>query len=157
MLSIPKSCLTWSLMCHHQFRVVINWKPSSGVWVQIPTLQSPSSVSWTSYLMPWVPHLWASLVAQLVKNLPTMLETWVWSLDWEDSLEKGKATHSSILVWRIQTMGSQRVRHDWATFIYIHTYLIYKIGMTYPRSIVMRIKWVSVYKVSRAWHIDKHI
>ena len=43
----------------------------------------------------------ASLVAQLVKNLPTMRETWVQSLDWEDPLEKGKATHSSILAWRI--------------------------------------------------------
>jgi len=41
---------------------------------------------------------WASLVAQLVKNLPAMWETWLRSLDWEDPLEKGKATHSSILV-----------------------------------------------------------
>ena len=40
-------------------------------------------------------------VAQLVKNLPAMQETWVWSLGWEDTLEKGKATHSSILAWRI--------------------------------------------------------
>ena len=40
---------------------------------------------------------WASLVAQLVKNLSTMRETWVQSLDWEDPLEKGKATYSSIL------------------------------------------------------------
>ena len=46
-------------------------------------------------------YSWASLVAQLVKNLPAMRETWVWSLDWEDPLEKGKATHSSILAWRI--------------------------------------------------------
>ena len=45
-------------------------------------------------------ELW-TLVAQLVKNLPAMRETWVQSLDWEDPLEKGKATHSSILVWRI--------------------------------------------------------
>ena len=44
---------------------------------------------------------WASLVVQLVKNPPAMWETWVRSLDWEDPLEKGKATHSSILVWRI--------------------------------------------------------
>ena len=44
---------------------------------------------------------WASLVAQLVKNLPAMQETWVRSLGWEDPLEKGKATHSSILAWRI--------------------------------------------------------
>ena len=42
-------------------------------------------------------YSWASLVAQLVKNLPAMPETWVWSLSWEDPLEKGKATHSSIL------------------------------------------------------------
>ena len=42
-----------------------------------------------------------SLVAQLVKNLPAMWETWVQPLGWEDSLEKGKATHSNILVWRI--------------------------------------------------------
>ena len=44
---------------------------------------------------------WASLVAQLVKNPPAMQETRVGSLGWEDSLEKGKATHSSILAWRI--------------------------------------------------------
>ena len=43
----------------------------------------------------------ASLVAQLVKNLPAMWETWVQSLGWEDPLEKGKATYSSILAWRI--------------------------------------------------------
>ena len=44
---------------------------------------------------------WASLVAQMVKNLPAMQETWVRSLGWEDPLEKGMATHSSILAWRI--------------------------------------------------------
>ena len=44
---------------------------------------------------------WASLVAQLVKNLPAMQETWVRSLGWEDPLEKRKVTHSSILAWRI--------------------------------------------------------
>ena len=43
----------------------------------------------------------SSLVAELVKNLPEMLETWVRSLGWEDPLEKGKVTHSSILAWRI--------------------------------------------------------
>ena len=46
-------------------------------------------------------YSWASLVAQLVKNLPAMRETWVQSLCWEDPLEKGKATHSNILAWRI--------------------------------------------------------
>jgi len=44
---------------------------------------------------------WASLLAQLVKNLPTMWETWVPPLGWEDPLEKGMADHSSILAWRI--------------------------------------------------------
>ena len=43
----------------------------------------------------------ASLVAQLVKNPPAMRETWVQSLDWEDSVENRKATHSSVLAWRI--------------------------------------------------------
>ena len=54
-------------------------------------------------------------LAQLVKNLLAMQETWVQSLGWEDPPEKGKATHSSIVAWRIswtiQSMGSQRVRH----------------------------------------------
>ena len=54
-------------------------------------------------------------MAQLVKN-PAMRETWVRSLGWEDPLEKGKGTHSSILAWRIpwtiQFMGSQRVEHN---------------------------------------------
>ena len=65
-----------------------------------------------------------SLVAQIVKHLPTMWETWVRSLGWEDPLEKEIATHSSILAWeipwmedpsRLQSIGSQRVRHDWVT------------------------------------------
>ena len=60
--------------------------------------------------------------AQLVKNLPAIQETWVRFLGWEDPLEKGKATHSCILAWRIprtvQSMGSHRVRHDWVTFTF---------------------------------------
>ena len=53
-----------------------------------------SAAEGISYLFQ---YSWASLVAQLVKNPPAMQETWVWSLGWEKSLEKGKATHSSIL------------------------------------------------------------
>ena len=62
------------------------------------------------------------LVAQMVKNLPAMWETWVWLLGQEDPLEEGRATHSSILAWRIpwteesgglQSMGLQRVGHNW--------------------------------------------
>ena len=66
-------------------------------------------------------YSWASLLPQLVKNLPAMQKTWVLSL--EDPLEKGKATHSSTLAWRIpwtiQSMGSQKVGHDCATFTYL--------------------------------------
>ena len=50
----------------------------------------------------------ASLVAQLVKNPPAMQETWFWSLGWKDHLEKGKATHSSILTWRIPVHGVEK-------------------------------------------------
>ena len=64
--------------------------------------------------------MWAFLVAQMVKNLPAMQETWVQSLGWEDPLEEDMATHSSTLAWRIpwteepgrlQSMGLQRVKH----------------------------------------------
>ena len=51
-----------------------------------------------SYLLQ---YSWASLVAQTVKNMPTMQETWARSLGWEDPLEEGMATHSSINAWRI--------------------------------------------------------
>ena len=66
-------------------------------------------------------HIWTSLVAQMVKRLPTMQETRVQSLGQEGLLEKEMATHSSILAWkipwmeepgRLQSMGSQRVRHN---------------------------------------------
>ena len=64
------------------------------------------------------------MVAQMVKNLPAMRETWYQSLGWEDSLEKDMVTHSSILIWRIpwteepdrlQSMGPPGVRHNWVT------------------------------------------
>ena len=49
-------------------------------------------------------YSWASLVAQLVNNLPAMRETWVQSLGWEDPLERGKATASSILAWELYSL-----------------------------------------------------
>ena len=70
------------------------------------------------------PKTRASLVAQMVRHLPAMQETWVRFLGQEDPLEKEMAIHSSTLAWkipwmeepdRLQSMGSQRVRHDWAT------------------------------------------
>ena len=69
------------------------------------------------------PNSRASLIAVLVKNPPAMQETWVRSVGWEDPLEKGKATHSSVLAWRIPGMGepgglpslgSHRGGHDWS-------------------------------------------
>jgi len=74
-------------------------------------------------------YSWASLVTQLVKNPPIIRTTWVQSLGWEDPLEKGKSTHSSILAWRIpwtiQSLGSQRVRHDWVTFTFFFPWKAY--------------------------------
>ena len=69
---------------------------------------------------------WVSLMAQMVKRLPAMPETWVQSLGREDPLEKEMATHSSTLAWKIPWMeepgrlpstGSQRVGHDWVTLL----------------------------------------
>ena len=71
-------------------------------------------------------YSWASLVAQMVKNLPAMWETWALSVGWEDPLEKGKATHSSILAWKIpwtvQSMGY--LRDMTATFTSLLQYIM---------------------------------
>ena len=77
----------------------------------------------------------------MVKNLPAVWEVWVRPLSQEDPLEKGMATHSSILAWRIprrekpgglQSMGLQRVKYDRATstFIYIHTHILTHMHVT---------------------------
>ena len=77
---------------------------------------------------------WASLVAQMVKNLPAMQKTWVRSLDQEDLLEKEIATRSSTLPWRIpwteepgslQSKGLQRAEHNWTTNIFIFHFLLF--------------------------------
>ena len=76
---------------------------------------------WILIFMSTPDLLRPSWVAQMVKNPPAMLETWIWSLGWEDPLEEGTATHSSILAWRIpwteepggpQSIGLQRVGHN---------------------------------------------
>ena len=82
----------------------------------------------------------ASLVAQTVKKLLAIQETWVWSLDRDNHLDKEMATHTSILAWRVswteepgglQSMGLQRVGHDWATialiFMLIHVELVHSV------------------------------
>ena len=84
-------------------------------WIQTPAVELLNELSMFLNLSR------ASLVAQRLKHLPPMWETWVRSLGWEDPLEKEMATHSSTLAWRIpwkeepgrlQSMGSQRVRHN---------------------------------------------
>ena len=97
-------------------------------WVAIPfsrdlpkTGSEPRSPAVQADSLPT--DLWGKpLVAQLVKNPPAMRETWVQSLSWEDLLKKGTATHSSILAWRIPwavySLGSPRVRLNWATFTF---------------------------------------
>ena len=78
-----------------------------------PLVKNPPAIPWDPGTIPGsgrspgegtgypLQYSWASLVVQLIKNLPAMWETWVGSLGWEDPLEKRKATHSSILAWRI--------------------------------------------------------
>ena len=84
--------------------------------------------------------LWASLRAQLVRNPPAMQETWVWSLGQEDPLEKEMATHSSTLAWKspwtekpgkLQSMGLQRVRHDWKISLHMDTLSLTKEAKIY--------------------------
>ena len=105
---------------------------------------------------------WASLVAQLVKNLPAMWESWVRSLGWEDPPEKGKATHSSILAWRIprsvSSMGSQRVGHNWATFTFAFTSIL--LGVAGGKESACQCRrcrcrfdsWVGKIPWRRKWH-----
>ena len=80
--------------------------------------------------------LLTSLVVQKVKRLPKMQETRVWSLVWEDPLEKKMATHSSILAWKIPwteepgwllSRGSQRVGHNWVTSLFTVVYYCTKL------------------------------
>ena len=104
-------------------------------WVAISFSRAsswPRDWTWVSHIAGGLFTIWATkedfLVAQLVKNPPAMQDL-VWFLGWEDPLEEGMATHSSILGWRIpwieepgglQSIGSQRVRHDWSDLACTH-------------------------------------
>ena len=72
-----------------------------------------------------------SLVAQMVKDLPAVQETWVWSLAWEDLLEKEMAAHSNGKYSRVENpmdcivQGLQKVGHDWVTFTSLHLVIGY--------------------------------
>ena len=85
-------------------------------------------------------YLWASLVAQMVKNPPAMWETWVWSLSWEDPLGKGKATHSSTGPGELQ-----RVWQDWAAFTFTFGYVYILNPWLTAKDIVFLINLFIVY------------
>ena len=95
------------------------------IWTFVSKVMSLLFNTLSRFVTAFLPRFsLASLVAQMLKHLPAMWETWVRYLGWEDPLEKKMATHSSILAWRIpwmeepgglQSTGSQRVGHDWAT------------------------------------------
>ena len=98
-------------------------KPRSPAWQADSLPLSHLGRSFCLYLLPLLAFS-TSLVAQSVKNLPAMQETWVWSPGWEDPLEKEMATRSSMLAprlsWteepgKLQSMGSQKVGHLWVT------------------------------------------
>ena len=95
---------------------VLSWSAVSknGIWLSY-NVSHYRRGDWGSEIR-WVAQLtisWTSLVAQMVKNLPTMQETWVQSLGQEDTLEKGMGTHSSSLAWRIPWMGSLAGYSPW--------------------------------------------
>ena len=70
-------------------------------WATSVSLGVALSTSYTLVYLLLLTLLWASLVAQMVKNPPALWDTWLWSLGWEDPLQEGMATHSSILAWRV--------------------------------------------------------
>ena len=100
------------------------------------------------------------LIAQMVKRLPTMQETWVQSLGWEDTLEKEMATHSSILAWKIPwmeepgwllSMGSQRVGHDWLSNF--TTYLLRFLRQELS-GLPFLVQWTTFCQNSSPWPTD---
>ena len=101
----------------------IQWLSEMGIW-RPGHLTKARHGDMCSRFKPCHQVSWGLLVAQMVRNLPTIKETWIKSLGWDDLLEKEMATHSSILDWRIpwteepgelQSMGFQWVAHDLET------------------------------------------
>ena len=89
----------WMKQCLPKEGAKNKWKLCDQIWVDDATRLA--NMEGSSGLSLIKNTFWASLVAQLVKNLPAMQETWIRSLGWKDPLEKGTDTHSSILAWRI--------------------------------------------------------
>ena len=121
-------------------------------------------------LLPPLTIFRASLLAHMVKNLPAMWETGVWSLVWEDPLERGMAIYSSTLTWRIarteelQSCGC-RVRHDWVTNTHTHT--SFSICIWESREFAYTWQWLlSHFPIQgsliipvpfKRWHIGKYL
>ena len=107
--------------------------------------------------------LFVCLVAQMVKNLPAMQETWVWSLDREDSLQRGRATHSCSLAWRIPwteaaagpVHGVARVRHDSVTNNTVSRLLTTTHqAKGLPRSTLIQSSWSFHMRAALCWQRD---
>ena len=106
LLSLPIIVNLLEVGCIHPFMTLLSSHPGllivkSNSLCILPTLTASSTMAVFILLFGTLLASGATLMAQLVKNSPAMRETWVQSLGWEDPLEKGKATHSSILAWRI--------------------------------------------------------
>ena len=117
---IWNAVLGCSLKNDRMISVHFQGKPFSVTVIQVYTSTSNADEAEVEWL--------ASLVAQRLKCLPAMRETWVQSLGWEDPLEKEMATHSSVLAWRIPgtgepggllSLGSHRVGHDWSDLVVV--------------------------------------
>ena len=99
-------CVCVCVCVHIHIHKYMGFPGSSGGKESTYTARDPSSIPGSGKI-PWrrgrlpTQYPWASPVVQRVKNLPAMWETWVESLGFENPMEKGKATHSSILAWRI--------------------------------------------------------
>ena len=122
-LSMGFSSKHTAVVCHALLQGIFPTQESNPPLLCLLHWQAGSSLLEPPGKPKWCLHT----VAQLVKNLPAVQETRVQSLGWEDPLEKETATYSSILAWKIswteepgglQSTGSQRVRHDWATNTY---------------------------------------
>ena len=161
--NLPATRATWdqSLFQEHPLEKIKATHSSIPAW----------RISWTS---PWgrkeymteqlsLSLFWTSLMAQPVRSLPAMQEIWIWSLGWEDPLEKEMATHSSILVWnipwtekpgRLQFMGSQRVGHNWATSLHIENYF-YNQKFHFRTIRRMKKKWINkgVFPCKPLWDL----
>ena len=97
-------------------------RPRDGSFVSLASRFFITSATWEALKRVYL--MYNIYLAQLVKTPPAMWEAWVWSLGGEDPLEKGEATRSGILAWKIpctvKSMESQRAGHDWEPFTFFH-------------------------------------